>query len=91
MQIRYGYAIEIVCDRPTALVTMLDVHPSRRHDRLVSDEMQATALLAPDAAIALDDAWRSAPTAEAQLEAPRSVATHRESYRSGKLRMAHSR
>lgn len=54
MQIRYGYAIEIVCDRPTALVTMLDVHPSRRHDRLVSDEMQATALLAPDAAIALE-------------------------------------
>ena len=44
MQIRYGYRIEIVCDRPTPLVTMLDVHPSRRHDRLASDEMCATGL-----------------------------------------------
>lgn len=78
MQIRYGYRIEIVCDRPTALVTMLDVHPSRCHDRLVPDEMQATALLAPDAAIPLErhfDAFGNvcrrmvAPTGGVRLEA----------------------
>jgi transglutaminase-like putative cysteine protease len=45
MQIRYGYRIEIVCDRPTTLVTMLDIHPSRRHDLLEPDEMRVTALL----------------------------------------------
>ncbi|WP_332685600.1 transglutaminase-like domain-containing protein [Bosea sp. (in: a-proteobacteria)] len=54
MQIRYGYRIEIVCDQPTALVTLLDVHPSRRHDLLEPDEMRATGLLAPDAPLVMD-------------------------------------
>ncbi|WP_332689390.1 transglutaminase-like domain-containing protein [Bosea sp. (in: a-proteobacteria)] len=54
MQIRYGYRIEIVCEQPTALVTMLDVHPSRRHDLIEPDEMQATGLLVPDAPLVLE-------------------------------------
>lgn len=54
MQIRYGYRIEIVCDQPTAFVTMLDVHPSRRHDLVAPDEMRATGLLAPDTPLVID-------------------------------------
>ena len=78
MQIRYGYAIEIVCDRPTALVTMLDVHPSRRHDRLVSDEMTASALRGAGAPVAQErhldafgNIWRrlEAPAGGVRLEA----------------------
>ncbi|MEN5083268.1 transglutaminase family protein [Bosea sp. TWI1241] len=44
MLIRYGYRIEIVCEQPTALVTMLDVHPSRHHTLVAQDAMSATAL-----------------------------------------------
>ncbi len=44
MHIRYGYEIELACDQPTPLVTMLDVHPSRRSDVTEPDDMQATAL-----------------------------------------------
>ncbi|MBN9467449.1 MAG: transglutaminase family protein [Bosea sp.] len=54
MQIRYGYRIEIVCDRPTTLVTMLDIHPSRRHDLLEPDEMRVTALLDTGASLPVE-------------------------------------
>ncbi len=44
MHIRYGYEIELVCDQPTPLVTMLDVHPSRRSDVTAPDDMLVTSL-----------------------------------------------
>ena len=47
MQIRYGYAIEITCEQDLPLITLLDVHPSRRHDLVRPDEMVATALADP--------------------------------------------
>jgi len=47
MHIRYGYRIEIVCDQPTPLVTLLDVHPSRRHDLIEPDELRATGVADP--------------------------------------------
>lgn len=47
MRIRYGYRIELVCAQDLPLVTLLDVHPSRRHDLTTPDEMRATALLNP--------------------------------------------
>lgn len=47
MHIRYGYRIELVCEHDMPLVTLLDVHPSRRHDLLRPDEMRATALRDP--------------------------------------------
>jgi transglutaminase-like putative cysteine protease len=47
MQIRYGYRIELVCEQPTALLTLLDIHPSRRHDLIRPDEMRVTPLLGP--------------------------------------------
>lgn len=43
MHIRYGYRIELVCEQPTPLITLLDIHPSRRHDLVRPDEMRATA------------------------------------------------
>lgn len=52
MHIRYGYRIELVCDRETPLVTMLDIHPSRRHDLVKPDDMRVTSLADPDARIA---------------------------------------
>lgn len=51
MQIRYGYRIELVCQSDLPLVTLLDVHPSRRHDLVQPDEMLATALADPDRSI----------------------------------------
>lgn len=47
MQIRYGYRIELVCQQDLPLITLLDVHPSRRHDLIRPDEMVATSLLNP--------------------------------------------
>lgn len=47
MHIRYGYHIEITCDQDLPLLTLLDVHPSRRHDLLRPDEMTVTALADP--------------------------------------------
>lgn len=44
MYIRYGYQIELVCDQPTALITLLDVHPSRRSDVTQPDDMQVREL-----------------------------------------------
>jgi transglutaminase-like putative cysteine protease len=32
MQIRYGFDIDMTIMQPTTLVTLMDVHPSRRHD-----------------------------------------------------------
>ena len=59
MHIRYGYRIEVVCDHPTPLVTMLDVHPSRRGDITEPDKLKATALcdgaLIEDSTFYLDD------------------------------------
>lgn len=47
MRIRYGYRIELVCAQELPLVTMLDVHPSRRHDLTRPDEMKVTSLADP--------------------------------------------
>jgi transglutaminase-like putative cysteine protease len=44
MHIRYGYTIDISCERPTPLITMLDIHPSRRHDITEPDEMTVVSL-----------------------------------------------
>ncbi len=54
MLIRYGYRIEIICERPTALITLLDIHPSRRLDLVRPDEMHATAVADPELAIEVD-------------------------------------
>lgn len=48
MHIRYGYQIELVCERDTPIVTMLDVHPSRRHDLVAPDDLHVTALSSPE-------------------------------------------
>jgi transglutaminase-like putative cysteine protease len=53
MLIRYGYRIELVCEQPSALLTLLDVHPSRRHDLIRPDELRASPLRGPDRPIAL--------------------------------------
>ncbi|MCU4179192.1 transglutaminase-like domain-containing protein [Bosea sp. BH3] len=47
MRIRYGYRIELVCAHEMPLVTLLDVHPSRRHDLTMPDEMKVSALADP--------------------------------------------
>ncbi|MDP3255049.1 MAG: transglutaminase family protein [Bosea sp. (in: a-proteobacteria)] len=47
MHIRYGYNIEIQCGQDLPLVTLLDVHPSRRHDLVRPDHMTVTSLLDP--------------------------------------------
>ncbi len=47
MRIRYGYDIELVSDGELPLVTLLDVHPSRRHDLVQPDEMVVKALADP--------------------------------------------
>lgn len=47
MRIRYGYDIELVSNGELPLVTLLDVHPSRRHDLVQPDEMVVTALSDP--------------------------------------------
>jgi transglutaminase-like putative cysteine protease len=44
MHIRYGYEIELTCDQEMPLVTMLDIHPSRRGDVTAPDDMQASGL-----------------------------------------------
>jgi transglutaminase-like putative cysteine protease len=40
MHIRYGYHIEVFCHQPTPLITMLDIHPSRRGDLTKPDVMK---------------------------------------------------
>jgi len=44
MKIRFGYDIELACDGPTPLITMLDLHPSRRCDITEPAELTATSL-----------------------------------------------
>jgi transglutaminase-like putative cysteine protease len=44
MHIHYGYTIEIACDQPTPLITMLDVHPSQRQDITAPDTMTGVGL-----------------------------------------------
>ncbi|WP_376988741.1 transglutaminase family protein [Bosea sp. R86505] len=51
MRIRYGYNIEILCGPDLPLVTLLDVHPSRRHDLVKPDRMVVTSLLDPDTVV----------------------------------------
>ncbi len=51
MLIRYGYRIELTCQHELPVMTMLDVHPSRRHDLTRPDEMTAISLLDPGLAI----------------------------------------
>ena len=53
MRIRYGYRIELVCAHDMPLITLLDVHPSRRHDLTTPDEMKLTALADPSRPIAM--------------------------------------
>lgn len=53
MRIRYGYRIELVCAHDMPLITLLDVHPSRRHDLTTPDEMKLTALADPSMPIAM--------------------------------------
>lgn len=48
MHIRYGYRIEVICQQELSLFTLLDVHPSRRHDLTRPDEMRVTSLVQPD-------------------------------------------
>ena len=52
MLIRYGYNIEIVCQQELPLITLLDVHPSRRHDLTTPGEMVVTSLRDPSRQIA---------------------------------------
>jgi transglutaminase-like putative cysteine protease len=52
MRIRYGYNIEILCQQELPLITLLDVHPSRRHDLAEPDEMTVTSLLDPSVHVA---------------------------------------
>lgn len=51
MQIRYGYRIELTCQHDTPVVTLLDVHPSRRHDLVKPDEMMVSSLADPSRSI----------------------------------------
>ena len=44
MRIKYGYRIEIVCARPTPLIAMLDIHPSRRSDIAQQEAIGLTSL-----------------------------------------------
>lgn len=53
MRIRYGYRIELVCAHEMPLVTLLDVHPSRRHDLAMPDEMRVSALADPARPVAV--------------------------------------
>lgn len=45
MHIRYGYRIDILCNAPTPIITMLDIHPDRRADITMPDDLRATAIL----------------------------------------------
>jgi transglutaminase-like putative cysteine protease len=54
MQIRYGYRIELTCQHELPLITMLDVHPSRRHDLIRPDAMTVTSLRDPSRPVPVD-------------------------------------
>ncbi|KRE24814.1 transglutaminase [Bosea sp. Root483D1] len=55
MQIRYGYRIEVICEQPTALLTLLDIHPSRRHGLIRPDEMRVMPVTAQPATIKISE------------------------------------
>jgi transglutaminase-like putative cysteine protease len=42
MQIRYGFHIELILDQPTTLVTLMDIHPSRRGDVIRETPLQSS-------------------------------------------------
>lgn len=44
MHIRYGYRIDVICEQPTPVIAMLDVHPERRADLTEPDDPQITTL-----------------------------------------------
>lgn len=54
MQIRYGYRIEIHCQQELPMVTLLDVHPSRRLDLVRPDEMLVKSLRDPGRPVQVD-------------------------------------
>jgi transglutaminase-like putative cysteine protease len=70
MRIRYGYRIELVCAQDTPLITLLDVHPSRRHDLTTPDEMKVTALADPARQIAVTHDLDSFGNIRRRLVAP---------------------
>jgi transglutaminase-like putative cysteine protease len=45
MHIKYGYRIDLLCDAPTPVIAMLDVHPERRGDITTPDEPRVSAFL----------------------------------------------
>jgi transglutaminase-like putative cysteine protease len=55
MHIRYGYRIDVLCDAPTTVVTMLDVHPSRRADLTMVDTMVARQISNPRVSVPSDE------------------------------------
>lgn len=55
MHIRYGYRIDILCDTETPIITMLDVHPSLRHEITVPDDMVARSAANPRERVAMSD------------------------------------
>jgi transglutaminase-like putative cysteine protease len=42
MHIKFGYRIDVLCDAPTPVIVMLDVHPERRSDLSTPDDMRVT-------------------------------------------------
>ena len=42
MQIRYGFHIELTLNQPTTLVTLMDIHPSRRGDVIRETPLQSS-------------------------------------------------
>ncbi len=45
MHIRYGYRIDLLCNDPTPVIMMLDVHPERRPDLTQPDDPRVTGYL----------------------------------------------
>ena len=45
MHIRYGYRIDLLCNVPTPVIMMLDVHPERRPDLTQPDDPRVTGYL----------------------------------------------
>ncbi len=47
MHIRYGYRIDILCEEPMPLLTMMDIHSSRRSDITMADALVARQVTNP--------------------------------------------
>jgi transglutaminase-like putative cysteine protease len=71
MRIRYGYRIELVCEHDMPLVTLLDVHPSRRHDLVRPDEMRVIPLGDPSVSISISQHHDAFGNLSRRLVAPR--------------------